>query len=180
MNDGEDHYRQADGIRDPDPTLGRVVWRREPPTAQQESATEGTGRAITELADQLDEDAAPTGLKPQRKRVVLADPRQASRALRARVELEEQTSWGEVLIKDLAKRQLRTGLVLAALVVAVLCAMPLAFFLSPTFAGLTVLGMPLAWLLLGVLPFPVLFGVGLVYNRLAERNERDFVDMIES
>ena len=38
----------------------------------------------------------------------------------------------------------------------------------------------LPWLLLGVLPFPVLFGIGLVYNRLAERHEKDFVNMVES
>jgi hypothetical protein len=41
-------------------------------------------------------------------------------------------------------------------------------------------GIPVAWLILGVLPFPFLFGVGLWYNRLAERHERNFVDMIEN
>jgi hypothetical protein len=43
----------------------------------------------------------------------------------------------------------------------------------------TVAGVRLPWLLLGVAPFPVLFGIGYWYNVLAERHERDFVDMVE-
>lgn len=118
---------------------------------------------------------------PKRQRVVLADPRSRSRpSLRARVELEEQTSWGEALIKDLAKRQLRTALALSLLVVVVLGSLPLAFYLLPGFAGARVIGAPLAWLLLGILPFPLLLVVGLACNRLAEGHEHDFVDMIES
>ena len=54
------------------------------------------------------------------------------------------------------------------------------FYLSPTFATTAVFGVRLPWLLLGVLPFPVLFAIGLWYNRLAERHEKDFVNMVES
>lgn len=118
---------------------------------------------------------------PKRQRVVLADPRSRSRpTLRARVELEEQTSWGEALIKDLVKRQLRTALLLGLVMLLLLGSLPLAFYLSPTFAEATVIGMPLAWLLLGVLPFPLLLVAGLVHNRLAEAHERDFVDLIDN
>lgn len=123
----------------------------------------------------------PTVKPPKRQRVILADPRSRSRpALRARVELEEQTSWGEALIKDLVKRQMRTALLVGVPVLVVLGSLPLVFYLSPTFAQLRVIGVPLAWLLLGVMPFPFLLGAGLVYNRLAEAHEREFVDMIDS
>lgn len=165
----DDYFQQAGGIREPDPTLGKnVVWRREP--AVVEPVPSDPEPPPAEPAPQL---------KPRRQRVVLADPRQAPKKLRARVELEEQTSWGEVLIQDLAKRQLRIALALAAVVLLPLGLLPLAFYLSPEFAATSVIGVPLPWLLLGVAPFPLLFGVGLVYNRMAERNERDFVDMIE-
>jgi hypothetical protein len=161
----EDIYRSVDGVREPDPTLGRNLSRLpEPPTEQ--------------IPVVPSEPEAPP--KVRRKKVVLADPRQQPHSLRARVELEEQTSWGELLITDLVKIQLRSALWLAALVLGVLGALPLAFYFSPTLTGLTVIGVPVPWLLLGVAPFPLLFGVGLWYNRLAERHERDFVDMIEN
>ncbi|WP_216212682.1 hypothetical protein [Amycolatopsis aidingensis] len=177
----DDFYARVDGVRQPDPTLGRSVRRRaeraavEPVPPEPESG-QGAHRAGRQPAHA----AEPEQQKVRRKRVVLADPRQESHTLRARVELEEQTSWGELLIKDLMKAQLRTGLLLALLVLLVLGAMPLAFYLVPTLSDLSVIGVPLPWLLLGIAPFPLLFGVGLWYNRLAERHERDFVDMIES
>ena len=40
------------------------------------------------------------------------------------------------------------------------------------------LGVNLPWLLLGVLSFPFLFGVGWAYVRWAERNEQDFTAVI--
>jgi hypothetical protein len=167
MND--DVYRRVDGVREPDPTLGKNYVPHVPakvervPAAPEEAQPE------------------PPAKPPKRQRVVLADPRSRSTpTLRARVELEEQTSWGTLLINDLVKRQLRTGAALAALVLFILGGLPLAFYLSSDFATVQVIGVPLAWLLLGVLPFPLLLFVGLAYNRLAERHERDFVDMIES
>lgn len=120
--------------------------------------------------------------RPKRQRVVLVDHPQVGRApsLRARVELAQQTSWGEMLIRDLIRAQLRSALALGLVVLLLLCALPLTFAMVPSFASFTFAGVPMAWLVLGVLPFPLLFGVGLWYNRLAERHERAFVDMIEN
>ncbi|WP_236790216.1 hypothetical protein [Amycolatopsis sp. GM8] len=167
MND--DVYRHVGGVREPDPTLGKSYGEHEPATVERVPP-------VPVEPPQPDTPAKP----PKRQRVVLADPRSRSTTLRARVELEEQTSWGTLLIDDLVKHQLRAGLLLAALVLVVLGGLPLAFYFSPDFAGLRVVGLPLAWLLLAVLPFPLLLLAGLVYNRLAERHERDFVDMIEN
>ncbi|WP_435156547.1 hypothetical protein [Amycolatopsis sacchari] len=166
---GDDFYRRVDGVREPDPTLGKNYVHHEP------ARVERVPPAPVEPKPE------PPAKPPKRQRVVLADPRSRSTpTLRARVELEEQTSWGTLLVDDLVKRQLRAGLVLTALVVLVLGGLPLAFYLSPGFAGLRVIGVPLAWLLLAILPFPLLLLAGLTYNRLAERHERDFVDMIEN
>ncbi|GAB3576039.1 hypothetical protein GCM10027445_39440 [Amycolatopsis endophytica] len=163
----EDFTRRADGVREPDPTLGRNY---------QPASVEPVSPAPP--PEQPAEPAKP----PKRQRVVLADPRsrRTPPTLRARLELEQQTSWGELLIRDLVKHQLRTAIGLSALVLVLLGALPLAFYLWPGFAALRVVGVPLAWLLLGLLPFPLLLLTGLAYNRLAERHERDFVDMIES
>lgn len=116
----------------------------------------------------------------RRKRVVLADPSRPVTVLRNLDEVEEQTSVGEVLVRNLMRTQLKTALWLATLVVVLLGALPLAGYFSPTFAHVTVVGVRLQWLLLGVLPFPLLFGVGYWYHRKAEHLERDFVDMMES
>ncbi|MEU6641395.1 hypothetical protein ABZ863_02480 [Saccharomonospora sp. NPDC046836] len=159
----DDFYRSVDGIRVPDPTLGKNV-RPEP-----------------EPEPVPDEQVAPEPPpKIRRKRVVLAEPSRTPSSLRARVELEQQTSWGELLINDLIKIQLRTAIALGGLVVLVLGALPALSYFVPAFTELRFVGIPLPWLLLGVAPFPLLFGVGLWYNRLAERHERDFVDMIEN
>ncbi|PRX47857.1 hypothetical protein B0I33_105441 [Prauserella shujinwangii] len=163
----DDYYRRVGGIRQPDPTLGKRV----PVTPRPEPAPEPPAPQPSQPEPQP---------KVRRQKVVLAEPTRSSHSLRARVELEEQTSWGEMLIKDLMKAQLRSGLLLAAFVLVLLGALPIAFYLSPTFATMRFVGVPLPWLLLGVAPFPLLFGVGLWYNRLAESHERDFVNMIEN
>ncbi|HJP76796.1 MAG TPA: hypothetical protein VJ914_21180 [Pseudonocardiaceae bacterium] len=127
-----------------------------------------------------DTPAQETGKPPRRKRVVLNDSRNPVTVLRTITELEEQTSVGEALVRNLVRAQLRMAIGLAALVGIPLAGLPLAFYLSPTFANLCVFGLRLSWVLLGVLPFPVLFGIGYWYNRLAERHEKDFVNMVES
>ncbi|WP_037345095.1 hypothetical protein [Sciscionella sediminilitoris] len=122
--------------------------------------------------------AAPQRIR--RKRVVLAGGNSPVTVLRARGEVEQQTSMGELLVRNLIRAQLRVALGLAAIVTVLFGAIPLLSVFLPAFNDATLLGVPLPWLLLGVLAFPVLFAAGYVYNRMAERNERDFVDMVEN
>ncbi|OPE52745.1 hypothetical protein BV510_18145 [Mycolicibacterium diernhoferi] len=49
-----------------------------------------------------------------------------------------------------------------------------------TAPDLTLFGMRLNWLLLAVLPYPLLYGVGRLYVRLAEQGEKDFVRVVDS
>jgi hypothetical protein len=118
--------------------------------------------------------------KPRRKRVVLNDSRNPVTVVRVITELEEQTSVGEALVRNLVRAQLKMALLLASLTALAFGSLPLAFYLSPTFGDTSVFGVRLPWLILGVLPFPVLFAIGLLYNRLAEGHEKDFVNMVES
>ncbi|MFE9744175.1 hypothetical protein ACFYOT_04660 [Saccharothrix saharensis] len=117
--------------------------------------------------------------KNRRRRVVLADPRGRGRVLRTIIELEEQTSVGEKLIRDLIRTQLRTGLALGGTTLLLLALLPLVFYAVPWLAEVEFVGVRLPWLLLGLLPFPLCYGVGYAYRRLAERHEQDFVSSVD-
>ena len=116
--------------------------------------------------------------RPRRKRVVLAD-RRGPHVPRVRVEVEERTGALEGLVRDLVEKQLRAALRLSGIVAVVLFGLPLMFWLVPSTGDVEVLGIRLPWLLLGVLAYPFLVVVGLMYTRRAERNEDDFLGMLE-
>ncbi len=97
----------------------------------------------------------------------------------ARRDLREQTVRGEVLIASLRRAQLRLALLVAATFGAVLGGLPLLFAVFPQARDARVAGLPLGWLLLGLLVFPSIIGGGWWYVRAAERNERDFVDLVD-
>jgi hypothetical protein len=94
-------------------------------------------------------------------------------------DIDEQTVVGELLIRSLVRTQLVLALRIVAIFAALLGGLPLLFAVSPTARSLRVLGIQLPWLVLGVLVYPVLIGGGWLYTRLAERNERDFLDVID-
>ena len=49
----------------------------------------------------------------------------------------------------------------------------------PALAATAVFGIRLNWLVLAVLLYPLLYGVGRLYVRLAEQGERDFVRVVD-
>ena len=116
---------------------------------------------------------------PRRKKVVLAEAKGSRTVARTIVELEEQTSVGEHLVRSLVWAQFRTSFWMAVLLIFSLASLPLLFFLFPAFGDLTVFGIRLPWVLLGALPYPLLYGLGVWYVRRAERHERDFVSMVD-
>jgi len=115
----------------------------------------------------------------RRTRVVLGEVAAARRPTdRTHADLAEQTPVGEALVKGLVRAQLALALRLALVVVAALGSLPLLFAAAPAVGAVKVLGVNLPWLLLGVLAFPFLVGVGWAYVRWAERNEQDFIALI--
>jgi hypothetical protein len=117
---------------------------------------------------------------PQRVRVVLTGPRprQIHRGP-ARQELEEHTGVGDVLVGGLIRAQLGLALRLGLLVAVLFGSLPLLFALAPGVARARLFGIELPWLLLGVLPYPVLIAIAVGYVWLAERNEQEFADMVD-
>jgi nucleoside permease NupC len=117
--------------------------------------------------------------RPQRQRVVLAH-RRGTRMVRTRVELHEQTEVGDALVRGLVRTQLGLALRLAALVVGGVVAVALSDGVFPALSELSLFGVRLNWLILGVLIYPVLYTVGRLYIRLAEQGERDFIRIVDA
>ena len=125
--------------------------------------------------------SGPFGEAP--KRVAITSPRTAAvrrppgrAALRA---LDEQDLVGELLVRSLVRAQLLLALRLLTVLAVLLGGLPLLFAVVPSTRDLEVLGLPLPWLVLGVLVYPALVVGGAVHLRLAERHERDFVELVE-
>jgi nucleoside permease NupC len=119
-----------------------------------------------------------TSGRPQRERVILAN-RRGARVLRTRVEVQEQTQVGDALVRGLMRAQLGLALRLAAVAVCAVAVVPLLMGLFPQIEGVQVFGIRLNWLILAVLVYPVLYGMGRLYVRLAEQGERDFVHVVD-
>ena len=117
---------------------------------------------------------------PQRIRVT--SPRMSARQ-RAEVrpatrEIDEQTEVGEVYLNALLRSQLRPALAVLAAVLLGLGSLPLLFLLLPGVAGHRVCPVTVAWLILGVAVFPLLFAAAWWHVRAVERAERDFTEIM--
>ncbi len=96
-----------------------------------------------------------------------------------RREIDEQTIVGDVYMRSLVRLQLRLAVGVCLIFAVLLGGFPLLLALQPQLASVHVLGLPLPWLLLGVLVYPSLVVAAWLYVRQAERNERDFADLVQ-
>lgn len=115
-----------------------------------------------------------------RRRVVVTGTRRSprSRGVPVAEEIDSQTRLGEVYVRSLVRSQLRLALLVSGAVAVLLGLLPLAFFLLPQLGSVRVLGLPLPWVLLGVVVYPLLIGTAGYYVKHAEKNERDFSDLV--
>jgi hypothetical protein len=115
---------------------------------------------------------------PRRVRVTGPDRHASARPRPRTGDIDEETPLGGVYLGSLLREQLLLAArVLGALAVTV-GSLPLVFYLAPGLDDVRVFGLPLAWLLLGVLVYPWLVFLGWRYVRRAERNERDFAELM--
>jgi hypothetical protein len=84
-----------------------------------------------------------------------------------------------LLVGTLIRAQLSLAMRLAAVFGCLLGGLPLLLAVSPQVRQAKAFGMSLPWLLLGVVMYPLLLAGGLLYVRLAERNEQDYADLVE-
>jgi hypothetical protein len=94
-------------------------------------------------------------------------------------EIDAQTRIGEVYMTSLLRAQLRLATLVLVTVGVLVAGLPLLFRLVPGLVGVELLGMPLTWVLLAFAVYPFLVLVGWLYVRAAERNERDFADVVQ-
>jgi hypothetical protein len=121
----------------------------------------------------------PNDLQSRRVRVVLAERRGVARPVRTVVDIQEGTGVGEFLRNDLIKTQLSIALRFATGAALTLGLLPLLFAMIPEIGHIELLGIRLPWLVLGLLVYPFLFGIGLWYSRLAEKVEQNFADHVQ-
>jgi hypothetical protein len=104
------------------------------------------------------------------------DPEHAGRRLR---DLLEQTQVGSVFLGALMRRQLRLSLAVTATFLVGLGIQPALPLIWPGYGDATVFGLPLPWLVLGVLSYPLLVILGLLYVHRAEGIDDDFTDLLQ-
>lgn len=81
-------------------------------------------------------------------------------------------------MRSLVRAQLRLALVAASGFLLILAGIPLLLAQVPALNLVTVLTIPLPWLVLGVLIYPVIVLTAWLYVRNAARNEARFLSLI--
>ncbi len=93
-------------------------------------------------------------------------------------ELAEQTGLGEVYLSALLRAQLRLSLTILLGMAVVVLGVPAVFVLVPATRAISIGPVPLPWLVIGVLIYPLVVLAARIYVRQAERIEREFVDLM--
>ena len=94
-------------------------------------------------------------------------------------ELDEQTVLGEVYLRGLMRAQFRLAAKIIVVGVVGLGGLPLLFWLEPGARDVRLFGLPVAWLLIGVLVYPVTVLVAASYVRRATRIESTFTAFVK-
>lgn len=95
-----------------------------------------------------------------------------------RDEIAGESRLGATYVSSLMRAQLQLTLGVLAFGLMTLGALPLIFALVPAVRSLEVLGIPIAWTLLGVLVYPVVVLTARWYTRAGERLEAEFNELV--
>lgn len=128
----------------------------------------------------MTEPRAPIAEPPRRVRITHPRTEAARRApSRPAVrEIGEQTRLGELYMGALVRSQRHLAVVACTAITTVLAGIALLGAAAPGLAAVRVLGVPLPWLVLGLLVYPVLIALAVYVVRHAERNERAFTELV--
>lgn len=99
--------------------------------------------------------------------------------LPVREEINESTEFGEVYMRSLIRSQLRAALTVVVTLSLSVGMLPVVFLLAPDLSNVTLVGIPLPWLILGVFVYPSLILLGWLYIRQVEKAEADFTELVE-
>lgn len=116
---------------------------------------------------------------PQRVRVTRTRrPTRSPRRRTVREEIADDSRLGSTYVTSLRRAQLHLSLGVVTFGLLTLGALPLVFAVAPVTRRLTLLGMPLGWLVLGVLVYPGIVLTARWYVRATERLEVEFSDLV--
>jgi hypothetical protein len=93
-------------------------------------------------------------------------------------EIDEGTGVGDAYMRSLLRSQFRLALGMTVLLMLTVGLLPYLFAHVASLRHGHVLGLPLPWVLLGGGCYPVLLLIAWRYIHVAERNERDFHDLV--
>jgi len=93
-------------------------------------------------------------------------------------EIDAQSPVGEIYMKSLIRSQLRIAIAMLVAIGLGIGGIPLLVWFAPEATDVTLFGIPVVWVFLGGVAYPVLVVVGWLYVRQAERNERQFSELI--
>jgi uncharacterized membrane protein (DUF485 family) len=93
-------------------------------------------------------------------------------------EVAEQTTYGEIFLADLISRQRRLALSVAAAYLLLIAALPLVHLGAPELLDVPLLGLPIGWLVLAVLVYPLLWALGYYFVATARAYEDEFTDLV--
>jgi hypothetical protein len=117
--------------------------------------------------------------EPSRRVRVTGPDRQARPRPQPRTgDIDDETPLGGVYLGSLLREQLLLAARILGLLTVTVGSLPLVFALAPGLDDVRVVGLPLAWLVLGLLVYPWLVLLGWRYVRRAERNERHFAELM--
>ena len=111
-----------------------------------------------------------TGPPPPDRVRVTGPPRRRTPTART-ADIDDETRLGGMYMGSLLREQLRLALGVLLVLALTVGMLPLLFHLLPGLADVTIAGLPLSWLLLGVGVYPALLLLGWVYVRRADTED---------
>lgn len=85
----------------------------------------------------------------------------------------------DVLLRSLIAAQLRLSLLAGALAVGVLLGVPILLIAVPQLQEITVVRVPVGWLVLAAGVFPAIITSGWIYIRASERHEQRYRALVD-
>jgi len=95
-----------------------------------------------------------------------------------RDELAEGTAHGDVYLRRLIRAQLALSLLALSAFAALVGVLPIALFLLPGLARVTILGIPLPIVVLAVPLFPLFVAIAWAYARRADALDESFRELV--
>lgn len=117
------------------------------------------------------------------RRVVVTHPRATTRRRPSRTsaprDLREHTVRGEVLLAALRRSQLRLAVAIALVFISTVGSVPILYAGVPWLRTVHIGPVPILWVTLGFIIYPLTITLGWLHVRATERYEQQFIDLVE-